>query len=685
MAYQDDQQIPMTREEIADWWDRVNLSMEARKRHETRWDALLTAYLPSESPEAINSNRHFRNTEQRKSRLFFRTPELVLSAREPLKDVVMGPDGQRHTSADVVTIKQAVLNKQLGRDGVNAKRLMDEVLFDILQPAGLSPTLICYEADFVDVEEEVVVGEQPLAGSVLGLQTTPITETQKVPVPVYEEWSWKRFSPKKLLIPHDWHSTRYDDAPWIGMQFVMPLALAMREYQLPADFESNTTHDAYVFEAGKTKADGKSSAPLVEGVSIWYKPAYFPKTGVTHRQMIRRLVLIKQLEHRPAKHTMSPYQALDAQSRLTADSMIGFPIHVFTLRDLSDSAYVPSDAAMTDPLIRQRNTWRSQDIKRRDANIPRFLYDVAIKEALDKLRDGDVGDGAEVASGTLAQGIERLIVELPKLEKAVADVQGEASIDRDIDETLALGPNQSGSVNTSVRSATEIATAQSSTNAREEAEQNRLLGDFLVGVRKFDSLIMRFASEADYIQWVGQDGSRRLAQWNKDLVAGRYAYDAKPDSSKQIDAAQDRQQWVQALNLTFGAPESNRVEILRRFWEKFGEDGSLLVAPPPPKTPEPPKLSIAIKMEDFVLAQGPVTAEIAQQLGLKISADAIQLSQAMHQQDALLAAAAAANKDPDAGPKTEHDGAMEGMAGGLSPISKHAGEMTGAPVGRGPM
>lgn len=684
MAYQEGETIPLTPDELSAWWDRVDLAIEGRKSYEDRWDALLKAYLPSTSPDAINSNSHFRNTESKKAQLFFRTPDLILTALEPLQDKIQGPDGQVYTAADVVSIKQAVLNKLLGRDGVNAKRLMDEVLFDILQPAGLSPTKLCYEADFVTVQDTEPVGEQPTVGSVLGLQTVPELKTVDVQVPIHEEWTWKRFSPKKLLIPHDWHSTRYDDAPWIGMQFVKPLALAIREYGLPEDFEANTTHDAHVFEAGKTKTDGRASAPLVEGVELWYRPAFFPNTGITHRQLQRRLVLIRQLDDRPAKHSVSPYQTLGPDGRLTADSLIGFPIHVFTLRDLSDSAYVPSDAAMTDPLVKQRNTWRSQDIKRRDANIPRFLFDGSIKEALEKLQNADVGEGAEVPAGLLSQGIERLIAELPKLEKAVADVQGEASIDRDINETLAISANQAGSVNSKVLSATEVQAVQRSSNARSESEQNRLMGDFLSGVRKFDALVTRFADEADYVQWVGQDGTKRLSKWNKDVIGFRCAYDIKPDSSKQIDAAQDRQQWIQLTNLVSNAPEANRAELIRRLFEKFGEDGSKLTQPPPPKTPDPPKLQISIKMEDFVLPQGPVTAEIAQQLGLKISPEAIQLSQAMAQQAALLAAAVKAQGDSAGTPETEHGGALEG-GDGLRPVSKHAGEMTGAPVGRGPM
>ena len=42
------------------------------------------------------------------------------------------------------------------------------------------------------------------------------------------------------------------------------------------------------------------------------------------------------------RHRYCPYQSLDNEGRLTANSMIGYPIHVLTLRDVPDDNHVPS-------------------------------------------------------------------------------------------------------------------------------------------------------------------------------------------------------------------------------------------------------------------------------------------------------------------------------------------------------
>ncbi len=666
-------QIPMTPEELATWWSRVELSQNARKQREKKWDELLRAYLPTEDAlnENLNSNIHFRNTEQKKAMLFEQTPTLILTPLEPLTQPVPGPNGQPMSQEAIIPIKTAVLNKALGPDGVDVERLMDEVKFDVLQTSGIGWTEIAYEADF-----------QPTG------DLDPMGQPQTVPV--YEAITWRRFSPKKGLIPHDWRSTRYDDAPWLGREFAMPLALAIREFGLPPDFQPNATSDTHVFEGlgqDKSQAGTMDVSGLVEGVLIWYRPAFFPNTGIAHRLVQRKLVLIKSLD-RPAKHEMSPYQTLGPDAKLTADSIVGFPLHLFTLRDLSDSAFPPADAAMTDPLVKHENTWMSQDIKKRDANIPRFLYADELKEAIEKLASGDVGDGAGVPTDLMMR-VEKLIQQLPHLENAQSDVQGRAAIRMAIDQTLALGPNQAGSTNDRVLSATEISNAQQSSNVRAQSEQNRFLGDYLKGVRKYDALYTRFMKEPDYVSVLGQTGAQQLVQYNQQMIAGRYAYDAEVDSAKRIDVAQRRQQFLQYMNLMANAPEANRGELLREAATLFGQDPGRVVQAPPPKSPGGAKTGIQFTGPDLVGPQAGLVIEMLMQDGYQFSPQALQT--------ALLATQPPPPQPGMPGqpggqplpgvptpPQQAHPGLLE-SAGAMQPLSKHTAALTGAPDGRRPM
>jgi hypothetical protein len=664
----DDTPIPMSADDLAAWWGRVDQAVRARKDRETRWETLLRSYLPTTDPDTLNSNIHFRNTEQKKDTIFYRSPDLILTPLFPLQDVTIGPDGQQHTAEDIVSIKQAILKAKLGAGGVDLKWLANELLFDILQVSGCGPSYIAYECDKVPVPD-------PMTG-------------EPVPVTIHEEWTWRKFSSKKLLIPHDWRSQRYDDAPWMGFQGVKPLALAKQEGLVPADFEPNATRDEHVFDTPQTGGVMREAGTgqLLEFVELWYRPAVIDGS-VTHRQLQRRLVLVRGLET-PAKHVKSPYQSLDPNSgRLTADSMEGYPIHVVTLRDMPDAAYVPSDAQMTDPLVRQMNRWVSQDIKMRDANIPKFLYDHRIKTALEILASGDEGDGAGVDASILAAGIDRVIAQLPRLEKAMSDIQGRAAIEQKINETLALGPNQSGTTNDKVLSATEISTAQATSNVRTSAEQDRFMSQILQGVRKYDSLLQRFATEQDYVSWVGRDGSKKLTMWDQTLIAGRYAYDIAPDSQLKIDAAQKRAQDLQYANLVSNAPETNRAEVLREAARDFGKDPSRMVQPPPPKQAEPPKVALSFTGADM---SNPVVLDILTKLGVQVDPAAIQTMLQMTHGGMVAPGAGTGNvigSQPTPGiggapPQTGPHHALEGTPGGLEPVNKHAGALTGNRDGR---
>jgi hypothetical protein len=669
--------LPLSAEELRQWWTRVEMAENAAKPQHDKWDRLLQAYLPSENADAINSNAHFRNTEQKKALLFFQNPEMRLTPLEPLKghlDPATGqprvdPQTQQPMSAeDAATVHAAVLNKKLGRDGVNVARLFRSLLFDALQCSGIAVSLVAYEADLVETPMDMPGPEQPITGSVLGLTTAPtVSETVSVPVPVFEDWTWKRVSPKKLLKPHDFYGTDFDEAPWLGYKFVMPLARAKREYKLTDDFTANATADDSLLKSAANETDrgiqGKSE--LVEGCVIYYRPAFFGDQ-VANRQVQYCLVLIKGLKERPAKHQASPYQTLDERGRLTPDSLAKYPIRVLALRELSDSSWVPADAAFTDPLIKQKNTWRSQDIMLRDANIPRFLYDESIKDALDALKRASVGEGAPVQQGALMNGIEKLIAELPKLEKAMADIDGQRAIDRDIAETLAIGANQAGAENDKVISAQEVAVMDRSANARMDAERSVLVEYLLDGVRVYDTLLQRFADEDDYVEIVGRDGAKRLAVWNKQIIAGKYAYDIKPESQLRVDAAEDQKRINEFMNFHAKNPNVDLVELTKIAAQKFGLDPMKLIKMPEPPGPPPPNVSVRVAMEDLAGPAAPIALKVLQQAGYQITDEDLALvQQNTMMQQAMQAAQQAVNP--------EHGG----PADKAELLNKHSSEETG--------
>lgn len=677
MADQPQQELTLTPDEISLWWGRIEAARTRRKRESEKWKKLLLGFLPPQvgNPnDSLHSNIHFRDTYLKMSEIYAQMPELHLTPLEPLNQL-RDPNGQpfmdaqgkpmdgEALAAHLISIKRAVLQKMLGRDHANSDHAFYESLFDIFATSGIGPTKICYEADLQPTEIEIPGAPVPVPGSMLGLSMMPgPVQKQTVDIPVYERWRWFHFSPEKLLQPHDWHSTDFDEAPWLGMEFVQPLTTAIRrKYKLPDGFMPNASRDELILTTGGQENDIGSSE-LLKGVEVWLRASVYDP-NVAHSQLFYVLVLIEGLKDQVGEYRASPYQTLGQDGRLTADSMLGNPIHPFTLRVQSDTAWPPSDAAFTDPLVRMEDTWLSQDIKMRDANLPRFVHSDTITEAIDKLKQADAGQGVGIPATELAMGMEKLIAPLPHLEASPSDVQGRSAIKHAREETLGLSANQAGAYSAHRISATEAATVQANVSVRLKSEQNAFMSRILAGIRKFDSLLQRYATDRDYVQIVGPDGQRSLAMWNQHVIAGRYAYDAYPDSQLTMDQATRIKRVLDYVNFMAKSPYMNQAELARVVTLAFGFDPSRMVKIPDPPPPDKPALSLALKAADLAI---PEARSILIQCGFKLDP--------MPSPQLTLAAAAEAAKNQPHG----------GSADRAETLSQHHGELTGALPGPHP-
>jgi len=596
--------IPMTEDQIGIWWGRVERARSRRDVVGEEWQKNIDAYngkplSAAPTTDWVNPNTDFADVEQKKAQLFFTTPEVHCLPQEPLADKL----------EPVVLIKQAVLNDKLGPNGVDAKRLLDKTIFDVLCPAGWGATKIGYDVTTRPVTQQI---PHPIPGF------PPIEQT--IDVPVYEEWFWEHFSPKKLLVPDDYHDNVFDKAPWLGMEFSMPLIAAKRKFHLPDDFTATSSEDPYVF--ADSTGQGASSAQsrnLVTGVEIWYRAA-LEDEAVFHPELLRKLVLIDGMRDRPATHKNSPYQELDAQGRLTADSMIGNPIHVLTIRDVTDSAYIRSDSSMTRDLVDQLSKFLTTQVKQRDTSIPMRLVDegVITPDVMKKITDGDYGAFIPVPEGRLEPPP---IVEIARAQYPRENYEGQARIERQLAKTLALDSNQMGARDEVDRTATELTLVQNNASMRLKAERNRVIQFFLAGVRKFDSLLQRFATEPQVIQIVGPDGAKQWATWDKHTIAGRYAYQIKPDSGIDLDEATTRKQALDAYNFLAKDPLVDRSYLLAELAPALHLDPQRLKAQPEPPKPDRPTLGFSFKGEDLL---NPLAVAVMIQGGVQVTPDMIQ-------------------------------------------------------------
>lgn len=640
--------LPLTREQIGEWAQQIASAQETRQLVQRWWDANLKAYAPAptddpdEYSDRLRTNRDFTLVERKKAELFYQVPD-IQAIPSPLME------GQ----AAVLDLHTQILNAQLGLHGVQTKALVHQVLFDVLCPVGSGFTVMGYEQASVPVETL-----DPLTGQ-------PTT----VPVAVHEEIFWRHLSPKQILIPASFRSTRWDDAPWLGFEFEVPKAVAVARGWVDEAFQGTTDSDPQLyFDHGLRQGP----TAVVRGQMLIYKSALY-RPDRPHPQHQSHLIFLDGVEA-PVVHCDSPYQTLDAQGRLTPDSLIGFPIHPLTIRPLTDTAYVPSDCTLSRPQVNELNRTRGQLVQMRDANILRWMYntDTLPPDALAKVVRAPVG-GMIGVPGEAFVG-EGAIKQLPQGSYPRENLQVSELIDNDLARTHALGANQAGADNPDAVTATEASIQQSNVNARLGLERGVVLDWFIQGVTKYSTLLQRFLPLPVAAAIVGPQAAQAWDQWRR-TVAARLAFTALPDAALRHDLAGERKRLLDEYSFFARDPLINRGALLQHLLPRMHYPPSVMQAAPPPRTPEPPKLTLGINTADLdptTPAYGNVY-QVLTQLGVKNLAPPLMDPVQAH----WLQAATAVSADRD----TAHPG----KAAQAESLSKHQQALTGGMPGIGPI
>lgn len=624
--------LPITSEEIQEWWDRIDASTKRREAREKKWDVLLKEYTPvveeSGSAESVKVPIHFRNVHSKIGQLFVRSPEVRLVPKGPAMDQVMIPDPNTGmmrpaTPEEVIPIRQAVINNMMGRGfgKINGTRLMDECLFDILAWAGIAAVKVGYRAVIKETDEPILQPDPSYAPPpvVPGQIPAPLPPppqipvmdpmtgqpmTRKVPVVVHECWYADRFSPKKLLLDELLTSTRYQErSRWIGHEFFMSKRDAMRSFNLSEDDLKTGAEDDRVFK--HSGDDSRNSKEQVHGYELFVYAHYFSEE--VNPEIVYHLVLFEGMKDKVAVYRASPDQQTDQRGKLTDDSLRGFPIKVGCIRDFADSPYPEADSAFVNSSVKELNTFRRQAIKRRDAAIGKYFYDTGAIDDNDLklMQTGEVGTYIGIKEGLLMQGADKIFYTTAQVKGTQDDYQTSSALKQDINETLGISGNTSGVELDTVRSAREVSAAAGASAGRMQKEQALAVEFYLEIVEAVDTLVVRYATQDDYVQIVGEDGSRRLAMWNKKIIQGRYAFDIEPDSQLTVDAARSFQLDNSFYNLVAKDPLVNRIPILRKMAIRRGYDPYKVIADPATQTQQPGYGDVANKHENENSGQEP--------------------------------------------------------------------------------
>jgi hypothetical protein len=585
-------QLPMTEPNTLEYWR--NQITAARQTLQTlatarNWDANVEAYLGMGNRQKWGRNttlvrKDASLTDGKKALLFFQTPDVTATARNP----------QFTEAANLVG---AVLNHYLSPAETNAEAMVDEVLFDVICPSGIGISKLGYEA-FVDPTIREVPMPSPMNPAMpqLGPDGAPVMQ----PNIVRQTYFWKRVPPKMFLYPPTFIGSDYDDASWLGFKYDLDKVVAERLYELQGDqVPAGATIDAFKDLLGSDVSRAAQNQDITKKVAlyeIWYRACDIDPT-IGDPEIIRQLVIMEGREDAPLIHRDSPYQVITNGRR--TGGMKGFPVHVLTLRYVSDQAIPPSDCSVSRDQVDELSRGRTQMIDQRDRAIPVTLYDtsrLSDPAIIDKITKAEVQEMIAAPGGF--DGQNPPIISVQRGQYGRENFTFNDVINRDIGEAWALGNNQLGQDTDTRRTATELSLMQAATETRMDKERARVLKWFAKGCQKLLALLQLFADEPQYVSIVGQEGLPALMQWDKTAIGGDYAITLAPDSSQRIDAVSEKKRAVDVFQMLGNDPLIDGLELRKWLVRKLGMDGKL-VRQPMPKPPEKPNVSVSLKGEDL--------------------------------------------------------------------------------------
>jgi len=693
------------------WSQEIKASRQKRKEVADTfgWEENLKRYIPKPTKNAqgalnteVNIGADFRDVERKKAALFYDTPEVgltVLQDRElPMPPGVTSP----LNLSTLVVWHQELLNALLGPQHANVKLSVSQAIFDCLCPSGVGPVSVGYQVTMRTVERPTPVLDdfgQPVmkpvpamaqVGAALGLTPPPPPEPlmAMVPVeePIYERWFVSHSSPKALLLPASWRDTNFQRAPWLGKEWRKPTSQVKREYNLPKDWTAgkDDAQEKPYFEGPDQIQDTDADAgdPFLSGVEIYFRTSLRSETEV-HPEAMRQLVLVDG-KAEPVVYRDSPHQDFLENGELSKDSLIGFVDRPLVLRDLSDSAWIPSDCAVTAQLTKEGEKYRSQIIEQRDGNKMVIAFDSSKMDptATDKIKKANGVIWVPLEGNALAQGKDQIMVQVAQPTLGRESYMGMDVIDRDREQILGIAANQTGVPSKGRRTATENSIVQRNSEARFEQERQRVLTWYLDLVGAFDTLVIRYADERIAVQILGETRGKLWAQF-KSFLAGGYQYDLQIDSGKYLDVEAERRQWLQLYNQVRPDPHINAKPILKKLVGLFGLDpAELIVDPQPPQ--QQLKASVTIKGEllDPSLPQFPIYIDLLRQGGWKITEDSVKLAQqqALAQTGGMIPIAGV-GPDPSVRANPAHPGGAPKAPTLNQHLADESGEQPGPKVG----
>lgn len=620
--------LPTTGSGSTTWWsEQLAASRKAREDlKESRRD-LVKRYrglVVSDDSDAVRVNIEFEKTESKRHQLFFQVPQLFLkphprtqrAAEEAMRIFQQQQQQQQAQPGRIpqqgqkppdleraIKVFREILQREAGPRGLHTKKLLDQNIFDVLCPAGISGCIVGYKR-FQSGTREVQNGTRPpegaelqtiQPGAVFGTGVPQIPVMEQVPNFIHQQAFASRISPGHLYVPLDFTGNDYSrECDWLAYDFKIPVHVAReRGWTIPKDIVGLHTkdEDLLVEQEGQ---DGLERGQL-SCIDVWCYPQRI-YANVAHPLQLRRMIFIKDVEQ-PVLVEDRRHQVFTPDGKFDR-GLRSLPIKILTLRYVSDHWAPPSDCWISKEQSDELSSARTQMILHRKRaiamrwiNIERIV-DADIKGLVQKGEYYGIipvqGDGREVI-GQVAQA------DYPRENFTFQEISM-----GDIDRAWAQGANQQGVRESTTRTATELSLIQQATDNRLTGEKGAVT-DYWLSIMETVSVYWQlYAEDEDYVEIVGETGQKEIAVWNNRDVPGEMIFDIIPNSSDRPDQAKENQRWLNIHNLYSNSPFVNTKRLVKKGLEAMGVDNvdQLLQDPQQPE-PEGPRVSVSIKGESL--------------------------------------------------------------------------------------
>lgn len=599
------------------WWAQIDRDERVREKLAPVWKQNLNRYKGQQpnlygiqSAETTTVNIDFANTEAKKSQLFFQTPTLNLAAK-------------RQADIAVAPLAQAVINSFLEHE-IDAYQTVQEVLTDVICPSGIGFVEVGYQAYMgTPIQEPVMVPGPPdpmtgqLGQPVQAMGPDGQPQFDSIPNILRERFYADRFSPMKAIVPSFFDRSDYDESPYLGRRFNMPISQAKQMFGPDVTFTPSST-DKYRLSSDP---DVNALTDTVSGVVIWYQSNYI-RPDVQDPLRYTQLVMLEgRGENRGGSqvlvHQDSPYQELDERGVMVG-GMRGNPIHPLTIRYTSDSCWPNSDCTVSRSVVDEICEARSVNNIQRRRSIPMFGMNLVAG-----------GSGAKDTATKISQGQNHGIVEFDGDPAQILKVIQPATFPNEnfrLQDILRQDCAEMWSLDLSGASeqdetATKTVSLDRKSDARLAKERVLTQNWYVKLAAKVFALLQKFAGPEQFAEIIDAQSAQALAQWNEQNKNAPFRFTARPDSSMRVDNQQDREVWLRVYNLVANDPNTDRRKLLQTLIEKFNQDPTWFMTQQPPQPqPEKPSVSLSFKGEDLngSTPQGPVVFAILEEMGIQI-------------------------------------------------------------------